>query len=99
VSRFLEDPAISVIFLHSLGHAAGLTLVNAADVFLIEPLLNPMIEMQAVTRVHRIGQTRETTVHQYIVAGEDLSLFFFFFFFAVTCMWREHPLLNGHKCT
>ena len=39
-------------------HHAGLTLVRANHVFLLEPALDPAIEQQAVARVHRIGQNR-----------------------------------------
>lgn len=38
--------------------SAGLTLVAANNVFLLEPSLDPAVEQQAVGRVHRIGQVR-----------------------------------------
>lgn len=48
---------------------AGLTLVNATNVFICEPLLNAGLELQAISRVHRIGQTKPTTVWLYVVSG------------------------------
>ena len=43
------------------------TLTAASYVFLVEPLLEPALETQAIARVHRIGQKRKTTVFQYII--------------------------------
>eukprot|EP00850_Spirogloea_muscicola_P012812 SM000084S23148 [mRNA] locus=s84:552074:559947:+ [translate_table: standard] len=47
--------------------ANGLNLVEAQHVLLVEPLLNPAAEAQAVNRVHRIGQSRPTFVHRFII--------------------------------
>ena len=38
-------------------------------VYLIEPHWNPMVEAQAVDRVHRIGQEREVFITRYIMAN------------------------------
>ncbi|CEQ41752.1 SPOSA6832_03505 [Sporobolomyces salmonicolor] len=67
VKRFINDPDIAAFFLHTKSQSAGLTLTNAQYVMLVEPLLQPSLELQAVARVHRIGQTKETTVFQYTV--------------------------------
>ena len=64
---FLEVAANRVLLINVKTGAAGLTLVNARHVFLMEPLLNPSMEVQAVNRVHRIGQERETFVYKFFV--------------------------------
>ena len=53
--------------LHAKADSSGLNLVNATHVFLCEPLINAAIELQAIARVHRIGQRRETTVWMFLV--------------------------------
>jgi E3 ubiquitin-protein ligase SHPRH len=47
--------------------ANGLNLISASHVLLIEPILNPAQELQAVGRVHRIGQNKPTVVHKFII--------------------------------
>ena len=34
---------------------------------MLEPMLNCGLDSQAINRIHRIGQTRKTFVHRYIV--------------------------------
>ncbi|CRG87936.1 putative ATP-dependent helicase C144,05 [Talaromyces islandicus] len=69
IRRFKEDPAVECFLLHAKAHSSGLNLVNATHVFLCEPLINTAIELQAIARVHRIGQQRPTTVWMYLVSG------------------------------
>jgi len=45
-------------------------LIAGHNVHLMEPHWNPMVEAQAVNRVHRIGQTRDVIVERYI--ADDL---------------------------
>lgn len=69
ITDFKEDPSMEVFLLHARAHASGLNLTNASHVFLMEPLINTALELQAIARVHRIGQEQETTVWLYIVDG------------------------------
>ncbi|KAK6334059.1 hypothetical protein TWF696_002561 [Orbilia brochopaga] len=69
LQSFKRDPKCEVFLLHARSQSAGLTLVDASNVFLCEPLVNTGLELQAIARVHRIGQRRETGVYLYIIGG------------------------------
>ncbi len=68
VDKFRTDPSVECFLLDAKADSSGLNLVNATHVFLCEPLINTAIELQAVARVHRIGQKRATTVYMYLVS-------------------------------
>lgn len=67
VDSFKNDPDVNVLLLHSEAQSSGLNLVCAQNIFLLEPLVNHAIELQAIGRVHRIGQTKKTNVFCYQV--------------------------------
>ncbi|KAH9702950.1 RING-finger DEAD-like helicase PHD and SNF2 domain-containing protein [Citrus sinensis] len=62
-----EPKPIQVLLLLIQHGANGLNLLEAQHVVLVEPLLNPAAEAQAISRVHRIGQENRTLVHRFIV--------------------------------
>lgn len=69
VALFKKDPNITCFLLNSNADASGLNLVNATHVFLCEPLVQTALELQAISRVHRIGQTKPTTVWMFTISG------------------------------
>lgn len=64
---FKTCPRACVLALPFAIGANGLNIVEATEVLLVEPHLNASTEAQAINRVHRIGQTRPTHVHRFIV--------------------------------
>jgi E3 ubiquitin-protein ligase SHPRH len=67
VEKFRKDPSRECFLLDAKSDSSGLNLVNATHVFLCEPLINAAIELQAIARVHRIGQFRQTMVYMYLI--------------------------------
>ncbi|KAJ1462183.1 SNF2 family N-terminal domain-containing protein [Pelagophyceae sp. CCMP2097] len=68
LAGFRGDAGVRALLLNVKTAAAGLTLVEANHCFLLHPLLSTATERQAVGRVHRIGQTKPTTVQRYVIA-------------------------------
>ncbi|KAI9848738.1 MAG: hypothetical protein M1837_006825 [Sclerophora amabilis] len=68
IEKFRNDPGTECFLLHAKAHSSGLNLVNATHVFLSEPLINTALELQAIARVHRIGQHRPTTIWMYLIS-------------------------------
>ncbi|EHK18835.1 uncharacterized protein TRIVIDRAFT_193915 [Trichoderma virens Gv29-8] len=66
MNQFNLDPKCTVM-LATLGSAAeGVNFTAANSVHLLEPHWNPMVEAQAVDRVHRIGQSRKVLITRYL---------------------------------
>lgn len=67
INRFQSEGSHTAFLLSLRNDNSGLTLVSATVVFLMEPSLNPAVEAQAVNRIHRIGQSRETHVYKFLM--------------------------------
>jgi len=66
LAAFKEDPSVLVILMSLKAGGEGLNLQEASHVYLLDPWWNPAVEMQAVQRAHRIGQTREVNAVRFI---------------------------------
>ncbi|KAF5986264.1 hypothetical protein FBULB1_2486 [Fusarium bulbicola] len=66
LQSFRDDDSCTVIIatIGSIGEGVDLTAANF--VHLVEPHWNPMLEEQALDRVHRMGQTRDVVATRYI---------------------------------
>ncbi|KAK3576517.1 hypothetical protein CHS0354_034193 [Potamilus streckersoni] len=85
LSAFKQNDDISVLLLPIHSGANGLNLIEATHVLLVEPILNPAHELQAIGRVHRIGQARSTFVHKFLIRG--------------TIEQRIYTMLEQHEVT
>ncbi|XP_072221237.1 E3 ubiquitin-protein ligase SHPRH [Leuresthes tenuis] len=67
LSSFKYDKKINILLLPLHTGSNGLNIIEATHVLLVEPILNPAHELQAIGRVHRIGQTKPTFVHRFLI--------------------------------
>jgi superfamily II DNA or RNA helicase len=66
IDHFQTDPACGVFLISLKAGGLGLNLTAADYVFLLDPWWNPAVEMQAIDRAHRIGQSRQVFAYRLI---------------------------------
>ncbi|GIL82700.1 hypothetical protein Vretifemale_11550 [Volvox reticuliferus] len=69
VQRFNSDPTIDVLLLTTGVGGVGLNLTAADTVVFLEHDWNPMKDMQAMDRAHRLGQRRTVNVYRILTRG------------------------------
>ncbi|GIL55055.1 hypothetical protein Vafri_10704, partial [Volvox africanus] len=69
VQRFNTDPTIDVLLLTTGVGGVGLNLTAADTVVFLEHDWNPMKDMQAMDRAHRLGQRRTVNVYRILTRG------------------------------
>uniref|UniRef100_A0A665XCI5 SNF2 histone linker PHD RING helicase n=1 Tax=Echeneis naucrates TaxID=173247 RepID=A0A665XCI5_ECHNA len=62
LSSFKYEEKMNILLLPLHTGSNGLNIIEATHVLLVEPILNPAHELQAIGRVHRIGQTKKLHV-------------------------------------
>ena len=69
IDRFQQDSDCGVFLISLKAGGLGLNLTAADYVFLLDPWWNPAVEMQAIDRAHRVGQTRPVFAYRLICEG------------------------------
>lgn len=69
VQTFNADPSIDVLLLTTHVGGLGLNLTGADTVIFLEHDWNPMRDLQAMDRAHRLGQKRVVNVYRLITKG------------------------------
>lgn len=67
ILRFKKHADITCLLLNVKALGAGLTLLNARHIFLLDAIINRGDELQAMGRNNRIGQTHETYVWNFMM--------------------------------
>ena len=69
LEAFKHDDDIKLLLLSLKAGGEGLNLQAASHVFVLEPWWNPAVEMQAIQRAHRIGQTKPVKALRFCTMG------------------------------
>ncbi|KAF7509219.1 hypothetical protein GJ744_008279 [Endocarpon pusillum] len=69
IRSFQTDHEITVFLVSITCGGLGLDLTAANKAYIMEPQWNPMIEEQALDRIHRLGQNKEVTTVRYVIRG------------------------------
>lgn len=69
VHQFNSDPTINVLLLTNKVGGLGLNLTSADVVVFLEHDWNPMNDLQAMDRAHRLGQKRTVNVYRILTRG------------------------------
>jgi E3 ubiquitin-protein ligase SHPRH len=79
IEEFKSDKNVNVLLIPYSHGANGLNIIEATHVLLVEPTLNVSQEVQAIGRVHRIGQTKQTFVYRFLIRNSIEELVYSLF--------------------
>lgn len=69
VTKFNRGPQIDVFLLSAKAGGVGLNLIGASRLILFDNDWNPLIDQQALARIHRDGQKRPVFIYRLFTAG------------------------------
>ncbi|KAF9278710.1 DNA repair protein rad16 [Mortierella alpina] len=67
IKKFSDDPTVTVFLISLKAGGVALNLTAASRVFICDPWWNPAAELQAMDRIHRIGQYRPILITRLII--------------------------------
>jgi SNF2 family DNA or RNA helicase len=96
IDSFKNEPDTNVLLMPYSFGANGLNIIEATHVLLVEPTLNKSQEVQAIGRVHRIGQTKATFVYRFLVRNTIEELVYSLFK-SNTSYGQSEPIVNANQ--
>lgn len=98
VKKFNNDPSVDVLLLTTSVGGLGLNLTGADTVIFVEHDWNPMKDLQAMDRAHRLGQKKVVNVYRLImrdtVESKIMSLQNFKLHIANTVVNQQNASMN-----
>ncbi|KAH3667828.1 hypothetical protein WICMUC_005228 [Wickerhamomyces mucosus] len=69
INRFNNDENVKIFLLSTRAGGLGLNLTKADSVIIFDNDWNPQVDLQAMDRVHRIGQTKPVIIYRFVLAN------------------------------
>lgn len=69
INKFNTDEETKVFLLSTRAGGLGLNLTKADSVIIFDSDWNPQVDLQAMDRVHRIGQDKPVVVYRFVIAN------------------------------
>lgn len=69
INKFNSDEDTKVFLLSTRAGGLGLNLTKADSVIIFDSDWNPQVDLQAMDRVHRIGQEKPVVVYRFVIAN------------------------------
>ncbi|PWN33964.1 uncharacterized protein FA14DRAFT_123824 [Meira miltonrushii] len=67
IEHFMNNPGVTVFLVSLKAGGVAVNLTEASRVYLMDPWWNPSVEVQAMDRIHRLGQHRPIIVKRMVV--------------------------------
>ncbi|TKY84842.1 hypothetical protein EX895_005922 [Sporisorium graminicola] len=67
IQHFMQNPGVTVFLVSLKAGGVALNLTEASRVYLMDPWWNPSVEVQAMDRIHRLGQHRPIIVKRMVI--------------------------------
>lgn len=69
IDEFQENPKKQIFLISLKAGGVGLNLTSADYIYILDPWWNPAAESQAISRAHRIGQSKNVFVYRFVTKG------------------------------
>jgi len=67
IKYFMTNPNVTIFLISLKAGGVALNLTEASQVFICDPWWNPSTELQAMDRIHRLGQHRNVKITRLII--------------------------------
>ena len=92
--EILNDKTIDILILQIMTGCEGLNLQYFKEIYFVSPHWNPAVQMQAISRCHRIGQTESIDVYMFNMNNFDNEMGINLDYYATKIQEKKIEIMN-----